>query len=77
MRRTSSVYSSCPVTIRIAAGGATEVPIASPAPAHAVFRTPSRASSIARYPVQRHRLPLNARCRSADRSSSSDAAVTT
>ena len=60
----SIVNSARPVTTSVAAGAPTLVPTASPGAASSISTTPLTASSIARYPVQRHRFPFSARGRS-------------
>ena len=58
------MYSARPVTMSVAAGAPTLVPTACPGSADLDPLTPLIASSIARYPVQRHRFPFSARGRS-------------
>ncbi len=60
----SMVNSARPVTMSVAAGAPTLAPTALPGSASSIAATPLTASSMARYPVQRHRFPFSARGRS-------------
>jgi hypothetical protein len=70
------VYCSVPVTTRTPAGAPVDRPAAGPL-TFSVFTFPRMASTIARYPVHRHRFPFRCWGRSSSCASSKDDAVVT